>query len=75
VSVSLSIDMHRCQVYAQCVRAVPEVFTVTTGGNLQVTYPEAADGGARAEQLRRLRRAARVCPTRAITVQADDDDA
>ncbi|HEY4001095.1 MAG TPA: ferredoxin [Candidatus Xenobia bacterium] len=56
------VDLNRCQGYAQCVFAAPEVFWLH--GNEALEYDPVFDP----ELLDKVRRAVRDCPTRAISL-------
>ena len=61
----IAVDLGRCQGNGACQVAAPEVFQVGEDGALDVLQHEPGP-----ELRPAVRRAARRCPTQAITVQA-----
>ncbi len=61
------LDRHLCRGYANCVAAAPEVFDMDDEG-LAYLLQEEVDAGL----TEALQRAARLCPTGAITVTHRD---
>jgi ferredoxin len=60
----VAVDYDACQSNAMCQAAAPEVFEVRDDGFLYVLQEE-PDGQLRAK----VEEAARLCPTRAITIE------
>ena len=56
------VDLARCEGYAQCVYAAPEVFRMHCGEGLEYDY--APDSALRLQ----VERAAAACPVQAITI-------
>ncbi|MFG2821587.1 ferredoxin [Kitasatospora sp. NPDC048365] len=65
----LSVDLNRCQGYAQCAFLAPDVFTMH--GDEALLYSPYADP----EQRERVERAAAACPVQAIRMDDRDDAA
>lgn len=63
------VDLNRCQGYAQCCYAAPESFRLR--GHEILFYDPAPPAARRGE----IERAVQACPVRAISLQADVDDA
>ncbi|BBZ43942.1 ferredoxin [Mycobacterium parmense] len=61
----LTIDLNRCQGYAQCVPLAPEVLRLV--GEEALAYDPNPDDS----QRRRVLRAAASCPVQAIVVEVD----
>lgn len=59
----ISVDLARCQGYANCIATASEVFDLTENGvvRLRTEAPSA-------EELERARLAASLCPVQAITI-------
>src|SRR5258708_15401195 len=61
--VKVVVDLTRCQGYAQCAFAAPDVFTIR--GDEALLYDPAPDDAQRAKIVR----AAAMCPVQAITLE------
>jgi ferredoxin len=61
-------DLSRCQGYANCLDAAPEVYDL--GDNDQVVIKLEEPG---ADQVEAARRGAALCPVQAITIVEDDE--
>ncbi len=61
--LKVSVDLIRCQGYAQCCYAAPDHFTIV--GHEALFYDPAPDGTRRAE----IERARIACPVQAIRVE------
>ncbi len=61
--VRVSVDLNRCQAYAQCCFLAPEVFELR--GQEVLLYKPQSD----AEQLQRVLRSSAACPVQAISVE------
>ena len=64
--VRISVDLNRCQAYAQCCFLAPNVFALH-GKEVLMHVP--APGGA---QRLHVERAVAACPVRAIQLERDD---
>jgi ferredoxin len=62
--MKVQVDFDKCKSNAVCMRAAPEVFEVRDDGFLYVLQEE-----PKAEQHKRVRAAAKGCPTGAITLE------
>lgn len=58
----IQVDLELCDSHGQCVFAAPEVFELDDLGDL--AFDAAPEDG----QLDAVKRAARLCPVRAITI-------
>jgi ferredoxin len=65
----LEVNLTLCQGYANCVDAAPEVFDLGEDGLAVLLVVEPAP-----EFEEAAREAARLCPVRAIKLEADDAD-
>ena len=64
--ITVTVDRDLCQNHGQCVFAAPQVFELDEEGELVVLQEEVG------EDLRaNVEEAADVCPTQAITIDAD----
>lgn len=63
----ISVDLNRCQAYAQCCYAAPEQFVLH--GREALFYDPAPPASARAD----VERARLACPVQAIRVQIPSD--
>jgi ferredoxin len=61
--MKVQVDFDKCKSNAVCMRAAPEVFEVRDDGFLYVLQEE-----PKSEQHKRVRAAAKGCPTGAITL-------
>jgi len=61
----VAVDLDRCQGNGMCIEAAPEVFELRADGSVDVLQDAPPAGLHRA-----VRRAARRCPTQAISIQA-----
>jgi len=62
--MKVQVDFDKCKSNAVCMRAAPEVFEVRDDGFLYILQEEPT-----AEQHKRVRAAAKGCPTGAITLE------
>ena len=62
--MKVQVDFDKCKSNAVCMRAAPEVFEVRDDGFLYVLQEE-----PKSEQHKRVRAAAKGCPTGAITLE------
>ena len=58
--MKITIDRTKCEGYAKCIQASPKVF------KLAAVIAEVID--AKADTDEKIRRAARICPTKAISL-------
>jgi ferredoxin len=63
----VSVDLNRCQSYAQCCFASPTVFRMR--GEEALDFDPAPDEALREQ----VKRAARACPVQAISIDWSDD--
>jgi ferredoxin len=61
--MKVQVDFDKCKSNAVCMRAAPEVFEVRDDGFLYILQEE-----PKSEQHKRVRAAAKGCPTGAITL-------
>lgn len=59
----VAVDLVRCQANGACARAAPDVFALGADGRAVVVDPEPGD-----DRRRAVAKAARRCPTQAVTV-------
>jgi ferredoxin len=62
--MKIHVDFDKCKSNAVCMRAAPEVFEVRDDGFLYILQEE-----PKPEQHKRVRAAAKGCPTGAITLE------
>lgn len=61
----VTVDLDKCNAYANCVMEAPEVFDLDASTGMAVVTQESPPAELRA----RVEAAARVCPVQAITVE------
>jgi len=69
MEITVTVNRYRCKAMQKCVRVMPDAFEMSATGSSRVIRADFAD-----EDLALLRKAVASCPSRAITVQVEDDD-
>jgi ferredoxin len=68
--VRVVVDRDLCQGHASCEGEAPEVFSVSKQGDLTILQPEPPD-----ELRAQVELAVKYCPTHALSIVEDADDA
>jgi ferredoxin len=68
VEITVSVNRYRCKAMQKCVQIMPDAFEMGTG------YSKVTRGDFSEADLAQLKKAVAGCPSRAISVQIEDDD-
>jgi ferredoxin len=68
VEITVSVNRYRCKAMQKCVQLMPDAFEMGAG------YSKVARANFSEEELTQLKKVVASCPSRAISVQIEEDE-
>jgi len=69
MEITVTVNRYRCKGMQKCVRVMPDTFEMAAAGYSKVLRADLTD-----QDLALLQKAVASCPSRAISVEVEDED-